>query len=115
MHEDKTGVGMFNLRRGCLSLHRGLSVNVPIRRTAHCIMLLCVCACVRACVCVCVCVCVVSYCFCDTGVSSFVLFCFLYFVILQQNGCSHVRVHDSIIQLYTVKSLIQIVVNPHNT
>ena len=38
MHEDRTCVGIFNLHRGWLSLHRGPPVNVPIRRTAHCIM-----------------------------------------------------------------------------
>ena len=38
MHEDRTCVGIFNLHRGWLSLHRGPPVNVPIRRTAHFIM-----------------------------------------------------------------------------
>ena len=37
MHEDRTCVGIFNLHRGWLSLHRGPPVNVPIRKTAHCI------------------------------------------------------------------------------
>ena len=36
-HGDRTGVGIFNLHMGWLSLHRGPLVDVPIRTMTHCV------------------------------------------------------------------------------